>query len=282
VDFRALFYQNNIKVAGYGGLKVEEYAQKIVTSGFPNLLNKSEKQAQIYLSNYLEDISRVNIGSGINKANPARMRALLRAISRNLSTESAVTKLSKEAELDVDSISAQSSRKYIDQLSQIFILHELQGWTTHIRSNIRQRVSPKWHFCDPALAATALSISSEHLIKEPKTLGYFFESLAIRDLRVYAQILDGDVFHYRDESGLEVDAIVELRNGKWLACEIKLGGSGFIAEGISNLIKLQKKLEASKLQDMAGMCVITAGKESYTDKNTGVHIISLGHLYVSI
>jgi predicted AAA+ superfamily ATPase len=180
----------------------------------------------------------------------------------------------------MDSLSPQTARKYIDQLTQIFVLQELPAWTTHIRSNVRQRVNPKWHFTDPSLAAAALGISSKQLLKDLKALGYFFEALVIRDLRVYAQALGGSVYHYRDETGLEVDAIIELRNGKWLACEIKLGGSNFIAEGIKNTVKLKNKLADSKLKDMAGLCVITAGKESYTDNKTGVHIISLGHLYL--
>lgn len=281
VDIRKLFDEKEPKIAGYGGLTVEEYIQKIIVGGLPNLFDKTEKQAQIYLSNYLDDISRVDVGSEINKTDPVRMRALLRAIARNISTEASVSKLAKEAEIDTDSVSAQTARKYIDQLSQIFVLQELPAWATHIRSTVRQRVSPKWHFCDPSFAAAALSLTSKQLLQDLKALGYFFESLAIRDLRVYAQALGGDVYHYRDETGLEVDAVVELRNGKWLACEIKLGGSGYIAEGIENTIKLRNKLEKTKLDDMAGLCVITAGKESYTDKASGVHVISLGHLFVS-
>ena len=280
IDIQKLFCEKNLKIAGYGGLQIEQYAQKIVTGGWPALIGKTEKQSQIYLTNYLDDISRINLGSDIHKTDPVRMRALLRAISRNLSTETPVSKLAAEAGLMISSISQQTARKYIDRLTQIFVLQELSAWATHIRSNVRQRVNPKWHFSDPSLAATALELSSEKLLSDPKTLGFFFESLAIRDLRIYAQALGGDVYYYRDETGFEVDAIIELRNGKWLACEIKLGGSGFIKEGINNTIKLRNKLESVKLNDMAGLCVITAGKESYTDKETGVHIISLGHLYL--
>jgi len=281
IDIQKLFGERNATIAGYGGLTIEQYAQKIVTGGWPGLIGKSEKQSQIYLTNYLDDISRINIGNDIHKTDPVRMRALLRAISRNLSTETPVTKLATEAGLNINSITQQTVRKYIDLLSQIFVLQELTAWVTHIRSNVRQRVNPKWHFVDPSLAATALEFSSGQLLADPKTLGLFFESLAIRDLRVYAQALGGNVYHYRDETGLEIDAIIELRNGKWLACEIKLGGSGFITEGIKNTIKLKNKLAESKLKDMAGLCVITAGKESYTDKETGVYVISLGHLYIT-
>lgn len=98
---------------------------------------------------------------------------------------------------------------------------------------------------------------------------------------MYAQALDGEAFHYRDETGLEVDAIIELRDGKWLACEIKLGGDNSIAEGIANLIKLRNKVVESKSKNIAGMCVITASKVSYTDPQSGVHIIALSHLYIN-
>lgn len=280
VNFRKLFADDSFTVAGYGGLTVEQYIQKIIVGGFPNLINKSEKQAQIYLSNYLDDISRVNLGTDIIKTDPVRMRALLRAISRNIATEIPITKLAVEAELDTENLSAQTARKYVDQLSQIFVLQELPAWSTHIRSNVRQRVSPKWFFCDPSLATAALSLSPGKLLKDLNTLGYLFEALAIRDLRVYAQALDGEVFHYRDETGLEVDAIIELRNGKWLACEIKLGGDRSVAEGILNLIKLRNKVVENKSKNMVGMCVITAGKESYTDPKSGVHIIALSHLFI--
>jgi len=280
VDIKSLFFETNPRIAGYGGLNIEQYVHKIVIGGWPGLIGKTEKQSQIYLSNYIDDISRINLGNDIHKTDPARMRALLRAISRNISTETPVSKLAAEAGLNMVSVSAQTARKYMDQLTQIFVLQELPAWATHIRSNVRQRVNPKWHFSDPSIAATALDLSSEQLLTDPKTLGYFFESLAIRDLRIYAQALGGNVYHYRDETGLEVDSIIELRNGKWLACEIKLGGSGFIAEGIKNTIKLRNKLENTKLRDMAGLCVITAGKESYTDRETGVHIIALDHLYL--
>ncbi|MCO5259142.1 MAG: AAA family ATPase [Crocinitomicaceae bacterium] len=182
VDFRKLFEGDFSTVAGFGGLTVEQYIQKIIVGGFPNLINKTEKQARIYLSNYLDDISRVNLGTDIIKTDPARMRALLRAISRNIATEISVTKLATEAELDTENLSPQTARKYIDQLSQIFVLQELPAWAIHIRSNVRQRVSPKWFFCDPSLATAALSLSSDKLLKDLKTLGFLFEALAIRSL----------------------------------------------------------------------------------------------------
>lgn len=281
VNFRKLFADDFSTVGGFGGLSVEQYIQKIIVGGFPNLIHKTEKQARIYLSNYLDDISRVNLGTDIIKIDPVRMRALIRAISRNIATEISIAKLAKEAELDTDNLSAQTARRYIDQLSQIFVLQELPAWSTYIRSNVRQRVSPKWFFCDPSLATAALALSSDKLLKDLNTLGYLFEALAIRDLRVYAHALDGEVFHYRDETGLEVDAIIELRDGKWLPCEIKLGGDHSIKEGISNLIKLRDKVVESKSQDMVGMCIITAGRESYTHPESGVHIIALSHLFIN-
>ena len=130
IDIQQLFREKNLNIAGYGGLKIEQYAQKIITGGWPGLIEKSEKQAQIYLSNYLDDISRVNIGSDIYKTDPVRMRALIRAISRNISTETPITKLAAEAGLIINSISQQTARKYIDQLIQIFVLQELPASIT--------------------------------------------------------------------------------------------------------------------------------------------------------
>lgn len=158
-------------------------------------------------------------------------------------------------------------------------MEELPAWSTHIRSSVRQRVSPKWHFLDPSLAASALGVNSARLLTEPKTLGFFFESLAIRDLRIYAEALGGNVSYYRDETGLEVDAVAELPDGKWAGFEIKLGGEQFVNEGATNLKKLRDKLAEQRQRDLMSLNVVTAGNTSYS-RDDGVNVIALGHLTV--
>ena len=153
------------------------------------------------------------------------MTALLRALARNTSTEAALQKLATEAEIPSGNLSVPTVRKYLDQLTRIFVLEELPAWKPHIRSSIQTRVKPKWHFIDPSLATAALGISADRLLEDLNAMGLLFESMVVRDLRVYADIVDARVFHYRDSSGLEIDAIVERRDGAWIGVEVKLGGA---------------------------------------------------------
>ena len=193
-----------------------------------------------------------------------------------------MTNLAKEASIPIEneketSVSIPTARKYLDALTKIFILEELPPWSSHIRSKVRQRVSPKWHFVDPSIAAASLKLSSPALLKDPETLGFFFESLCIRDLRIYSERIRGHVSHYRNENNLEVDAIVELFNGQWAGFEIKLGGDEYIEEGAKNLLTFYNKLSENRQEDMTSLNILTAGSVSY-QRPDGVNVIALGHL----
>ncbi|MDD5705419.1 MAG: DUF4143 domain-containing protein [Kiritimatiellae bacterium] len=279
VNFCDLFSKET-EVEGIGGPDIRKQAEWMIKGGWPFVLNLEEKKASAYLRSYLEDTARVDVG---NRTDRQRVKALLRALARNLCTETSIRNLMTEAQIAEESldndtgVSTPTIRKYLDSLARIFILDELPAWKTHIRSKVRQRVSPKWHFVDPSLAAAALGIDSARLLSEPKTLGFFFESLCIRDLRVYADALEGEVATYRDETGLEVDAIVELRDGKWAGFEVKLGGSSLIEEGARSLIKLRDKLPEQRRDELTSLNVLTAGHTSYT-RADGVNVIALGHL----
>lgn len=170
-------------------------------------------------------------------------------------------------------------RKYLDQLSQIFVLEELPAWKTHIRSSVQQRVKPKWHFVDTSIATAALRILPGALLNDFDSFGLFFESMAIRDLRIYADTLDGKVYHYRDSTGLEIDAIVELPNEMWAAFEIKLGSTESINEAAEHLRTLLTRLKPEKAVQCASLNVLIAGTSSYTRPKDGVNVVSLGHLF---
>ena len=282
VNFRSLF-SKNAKVAALGGPDIPGFARLITKGGWPSLAGKTQKQATLWLQGYLEDTARLDIdGSG----NRERVKALIRALARNLSTETAISNLMTESQIENTGappgapVSTPTVRKYLDALTRIFVLEELPPWSTHIRSKVRQRTSPKWHFVDPSLAAAALGVDAAKLLSEPRTLGLFFESLAIRDLRIYAGALGGTVSYYRDETGLEIDAIAELPNGKCAAFEIKLGGETRIAEGADNLKKLRAKLDETRRRDLMSLNIITAGTTSRT-RDDGVNIIALGHMTVA-
>ena len=281
VNFRDLFSRGR-KIGGLGGPEIPQIARLVVQGGWPLVMGMTEEQSSLYLRSYLEDTARLDVG---NRTDRQRVQSLIRALARNLATETAIRRLMNESQLTEPELSEDAGvsvptvRKYLDSLTRIFILEELPAWSTHIRSSVRQRVSPKWHFLDPSLAASALGVNSARLLTEPKTLGFFFESLAIRDLRIYAEALGGNVSYYRDETGLEVDAVAELPDGKWAGFEIKLGGEQFVNEGATNLKKLRDKLAEQRQRDLMSLNVVTAGNTSYS-RDDGVNVIALGHLTV--
>ncbi|WP_280525921.1 DUF4143 domain-containing protein [Propioniciclava tarda] len=148
----------------------------------------------------------------------------------------------------------------------------------HLRSKVRLRVQPKWHFVDPSLATAALRARPDALLDDLDAFDLLFESLAVRDLRIYAQPLGGTVYHYRDDSGLQVDAIVELGDGRWSAFEVKLGGTGNIEKASASLRALKAKVSEQRARQLSTLNVVTAGAESYT-RPDGVNAIALGHLF---
>ncbi len=206
----------------------------------------------------------------------------MRALARNLATEATAARLAAESGIAVagaesTGVSAQTVRRYIDALTRAFVVEEQPAWAPHLRSRVRLRVQPKWHFVDPSIAVAALGTSARGLLDDLSAFGLFFESLCVRDLRVYAQFHGGEVFHYRDSSNLEVDAIVELRDGRWAAFEIKLGGAKAIDAAAANLAKLARKVSAERASQLCSLNVLTGGDASYT-RPDGVNVVSLGHL----
>ncbi|WP_143121741.1 ATP-binding protein [Saccharopolyspora antimicrobica] len=266
-------------IGGFGGPTVEDYADLVVRGGWPALVAQPTRSAHDYLNSYLDDITRVDLTETGVGVDPMRVRALIRALARNVSTEISVSELSKEAEIGESGswVSAQSARKYLDALSRVFVVEEQPAWSTHLRSKIRLRTSPKWHFVDPSLAAAALGAGRQALLNDLHALGLLFESLCIRDLRAHADQLGGTVYHYRDGSGLEVDAIVELNNGRWAAFEVKMGGTKNIDKAAANLIALKNKVSEKRSDQLSSLNVLTAGNTSYT-RPDGVNVVALGHL----
>jgi predicted AAA+ superfamily ATPase len=285
INFRDLFIPD-YKPAAIEGPNISTYSKSIIKGGWPRTQDMPEDTASLYLTSYIEDIVRVDIDGA---RDPERVKSLIRSLSRNISTEATLKGIAGEAKIlnenatdDTNQgVSIPTARKYLNGLNKIFILEELPPWSTHIRSKVRQRVSPKWHFVDPSLAAASLQLSSRQLLDDLNAFGLFFESLCIRDLRIFAELLHGTVSYYRDEKNLEVDAIVELFDGKWAGFEIKLGGDNFINEGANNLLALYNKLPESKQKDMMSLNVLTGGGESYR-RADGINVLSIGHMGIEV
>ncbi|MBD5171122.1 MAG: ATP-binding protein [Bacteroidales bacterium] len=233
----------------------------------------SLEQAKDYVDIIVEeDISRVD---GVER-NVERARRLLRSYSRLQGTQTAISQIHDDLRTsDSDSLSDDTIRSYLNALRQIFVIKDLESWNPNLRSKAAIRSTPTRYFTDPSIATASLRIGPDELLKDLNTMGLIFETLCVRDLRVYARALDGDVYHYRDSNGLECDAVVHLRNGNYGLIEIKLGGDRLIEEGCANLSKLEKILDYSKMNKPSFKMVLTAVGEYAYRRADGIYIVPI-------
>ena len=205
-------------------------------------------------------------------------RMILRSYARNISTEVRRKKILDDINLHDDrNLSPDTFDEYVEALNDLFIIKDIEAWSPNFRSKTTITTSPTRHFVDTSIAAGALGVFPDDLMNDPKTFGLFFEDFAVKELSIYAQVIDGEIRHYRDGNGLECDAVLHLKNGKYGLIEIKLGGENLIKEGISTLTALKNKISDSK-QLMPSFCMIlTAVGDAYTTKE-GIHIVPINML----
>lgn len=229
------------------------------------------QQAFDYVDAVVEsDLSRAD---GI-KRDPARVRSVLRSLARFSATSAKNTHILADLTMtETNTLSIDTLAQYLRSLERIFVLEPLAGWNPALRSKAAIRSTPTTHFVDPSLAVAALRIGPSDLLKDLETAGLFFESMCVRDLRVYAQSLDGDVFHYRDNVGREVDAVVHLRDGRWGLFEVKLSDQR-ADEAAAKLLNVVKQINIEKMNPPSVLGVITAGRYAY-QRPDGVHVIPL-------
>ncbi len=258
-----------------GHLSYQELAVEAVRGGWPFLISTKQPGFMRYVRNYLENIAHTDISQQGTEYSPTRVRRLLSSIARNISSEAAATTLAADVSADGGELSAASVRTYLDALAQIFVVEELPAWSGSLRSKTRLRQQPKLHFCDPSLACAALRITPESLANDPEYFGQVFESMVVRDLRVYADQIDASCFGYRDGAGLEVDVLIEFAEGGWAAIEVKLGESdAVIAVAEKNLLRLANDRMTKKPEFLA---VVTGGRSVFT-LPSGVHVVPLSVL----
>jgi len=257
---------------------LEFIVEKIIIGGFPTLLEKKINQAIDLNRAYIDLLAEVDMSRVSNmKRDPIKVRNLLRSLARNTATMVDITTLETDIyEKGNYVLSRPTIYEYLDALNRLMITEEQPAWNTHIRSSASLRKSPKRHFTDVSLAVAALGANKKSLFADLYFTGFLFESLAVHELRVYAQANDAKVYHYRDSSNLEVDAIVQKHNGEWCAFEIKLG-TGQIDEAATALKKFVSILDDKKVQPPKSLNIITGTGISYT-RNDGVNVISLASL----
>jgi predicted AAA+ superfamily ATPase len=259
------------------GLTVSKITERVAVGGWPGFLDYSLHQSLRAVRDYLEEIRRVDIGRvDMTRRDPEKVGRLLRSLARNVSTHAAATTLAVDAGGADGALDDDTVREYLTALERLMIVEDQPAWAPHLRSKSILRRAPKRHFVDPSLAVAALRATPDRLLKDLNLLGLLFESLVVRDLRVYAQAADAEVFQYRDNTGLEIDAIVETADGRWAAFEVKLG-AGHVEEGVSNLLKFAERVDAGRCGAPALLAVIIGTGYGYVRDDT-VAVIPIGAL----
>lgn len=261
-------------------MDIDELAYLICRGGWPwaTLIPKEVAldQAFDYVDSVVQkDIQRVDK----IKRSPDRARLLLRSYARNISQQISYATIRKDMLAnDASTLDEDTVADYVKALKKLFVIEDLAAWNPNIRSKAAIRTSDTRHFVDPSIGTAALRLGPKDLINDLQSFGLFFEDLVVRDLRVYAEALDGELYHYRDSSGLECDTVLHRRNGSYALLEVKIGGENRINEGTANLLALAKNIDTNKMSAPSFMAVIIGvGKYAYQRKD-GVYVIPIGCL----
>ncbi len=280
VSLRSLF--GPCAVSGQSRLSLEDIAEQVVRGGWPSSVGKSTSVACRQVAGYCESIVNMRVrsfdGNGDLKTgayhDPNKMRQILRSLARNESSITPDTTILRDiAERDSTSISINTLRDYLNALRKVYLIDDTAAWSPSLRSKATMRTSDTRHLCDPAVAAYFLGASVKDLMSDLNTFGLLFESLVVRDLKVYAGVLGADVMHYRDSDDLEADAIIHMRGtGEWGAIEVKLG-QGMVDQAARNLLRIKEKVR----NEPSFLAVVTGTEYAYT-REDGVHVIPIGCL----
>ena len=265
-------------ISGVSKLSLEDIASIIVRGGWPASISiKSDAKYRI-AKEYVKSLIHEEVRSvdGVER-NTEKMQNVLRSLARNISTQ--VSNSTIEADIKNrfdDDISRPTLTDYLNTLEKLFVIEDVKATNLNLRSKYALRTKPKKYFVDPSIATAILDLKPMDLINDLNTFGFMFESLCIRDLKIYTESLGGDVTFYRDERGFEVDAILRMPSGKWGAIEIKLG-AGYIDEAANNLLKFKEHVDIKKCGEPSFLLVLTGTNYSYK-RDDGVYVVSIGTL----
>lgn len=278
VSLTELFKGDNISSTNNASL--EEISFLICRGGWPKSIGLDEKPALFQAIDYFDavistDISRVDSV----KRDKEKAKRLLRSYARHVGSQSPLETLRQDIlSNQEDTFDQTTLYSYIDALKKIFVIEDSPAWNPNLRSKTSIRTTETRYFSDPSIATAALGIGPKDLIADLETMGFLFENLCIRDLRIYTDYLDGTVYHYRDKSGLECDAVIHLRNGNYGLIEIKLGGDKLIEDGAKTLKELESKIDTDNMAKPSFMAVLCAVAPFAYKREDGVYVIPITSL----
>lgn len=273
VSLKELF-EGNLDVDGSSNIDIDRLAFLICRGGWPKAIGMRDEIALDQAYDYIEAVIHSDINRADNiKKNPDNVRMLMRSYARNQGTQIANTELAKDIQSNEETIAI-----YIEALKRIFVIEEMKAWNPNLRSKTAIRSSNTRYYIDPSIAAASLGIGPNDLINDLKTFGFLFETLCVRDLRVFSDAINGEVYHYRDKNGQECDAVIHLRNGKYGLIEIKLGGEKLIEEGVETLKSMKSKIDINKMNTPSFLMVITGIGDYAYQRPDGVLVVPIGCL----
>ena len=278
VSLKDLFEKNTVD--GESDMTIDRLAFLACRGGWPQAIDMRDDIALDQARDYYDAVVRSDINRADNiQKNAEKVRRLMRSYARNQGSQVPNTVLARDVSAnDEESMSQETVATYLNALRKIFVVEDMPAWNPNLRSKTAIRSSDTRYYVDPSIAAAALGIGPNDLINDLNTFGFIFEALCVRDLRVFADALDGQVYHYRDKDGQECDAVIHLRNGQYGLIEIKLGGDKLIEEGAQSLKKMESKIDTDKMKAPSFLMVLTGvGGYAYRRKD-GVCVVPIGCL----
>ena len=270
-------FEGKTDISGINNKKLEDIAFFVCRGGWPASIDKKERASLHLAFDYYdavvkEDISRVdNV-----ERDSERAKLLMRSYARNQGTQASIASITQDISAnDYSNLSENTTLSYIKALKKIFVIEDMSAWNPNLRSKSAIRTSDTRYFVDPSIAVASLGLGPKDLIQDLNTFGLLFETMCIRDLRVYADSLEGTVYHFRDKTGLECDAVIHLRNGSYGLIEIKLGGEHLISEGIKTLKSLSQKIDTTKMKEPSFLMVLTAVGDYAYKREDGILVVPI-------
>lgn len=279
VSLNALF-ETPEQIEGENSLDLNQLAFLVCRGGWPRATDLKGEVALEQAFDYYDAVVKSDISraDGITR-NPERVKRLMRSYARNQGSQATNTLLKDDIMAnDAESLDTDTIYSYINALQKIFVIEEMEAWNPNLRSKTAIRTSNTRYFVDPSIAVAALGLGPQDLIGDLNTFGLFFETMCIRDLRVFADALNGKVYHFRDKTGLECDAVVHLRNGSYGLIEVKLGGDKLIEEGAENLKTLKNKIDITKMKAPSFLMVLIGVGDYAYKRQDGVYVVPIGCL----
>ena len=266
-------------IDGESNRTLEDIAIALCRGGWPRGVGLPDDIALELPYNFLEEtINSKRINDSKGRKSPQEIGRLVRSYACNISTQASRSRIARDMGNDGGKpFDDETLVSYLTMLENLFIIEEVPAWNPNVRSAVAVQSAYTRHFSDPSIAVAALGLAPDSLLSDLNTFGLLFESLCVRDLRTYAERMKGNLFHYRDNSGLEADAVIVLRDGRWAAIEVKLAGEDRIEEGAEHLIRIRNRIDTEKMKEPSFLMIVTAKRHAYLRKD-GVYEVPLSML----